>query len=79
MWDTVAEAGQCRLSGHKGIVTQVKFMRDYNILISSSKDTFIKLWDLETKRCFKTLTGYRTEVVYIHELYIVCLNGFTIN
>ena len=33
-----------------------------NIVISSSKDTFVKLWDLTTQHCFKTLTGHLGEV-----------------
>lgn len=28
----------------------------------SSKDTFIKFWDLDTQHCFKTVLGHRTEV-----------------
>lgn len=37
-------------------------MADHNLLISSSKDTGIKFWDLDTNYCFKTLLGHRTEV-----------------
>lgn len=62
MWDTVAESGLCRLQGHKGPITKVAFMDNQNVLISSSKDTFVKFWDLSTQHCFKTLTGHRTEV-----------------
>lgn len=58
----MAEAGLMRLSGHKGPVTQVQFMSTRNIIVSSSKDTFIKLWDLETGHCFKTIAGHLTEV-----------------
>ena len=28
----------------------------------SSKDTFVKFWDLDTQHCFKTLVGHKTEV-----------------
>ena len=31
-------------------------------LLISSKDTFIKFWDLDTKHCFYTLVGHRSEV-----------------
>ena len=33
-----------------------------NILVSSSKDTFVKFWDLSVQHCFKTLAGHVTEV-----------------
>lgn len=62
VWDTVAETGICRLSGHKGPITQLTFMNHQSILISSSKDAFIKFWDLDTHHCFKTLVGHKTEV-----------------
>lgn len=62
VWDTVAETGLCRLSGHKGPITQLTFMSQHPILITGSKDSFVKFWDLETQHCFKTLVGHRTEV-----------------
>ena len=62
VWDTVAERGLHRLSGHKGVITKVAFLHDRNILVSSSKDTFVKFWDLDTTHCFKTLVGHRAEV-----------------
>lgn len=37
-------------------------MSTQNVLITSSKDTFVKFWDLDTQHCFKTLIGHRTEV-----------------
>ncbi|XP_044726844.1 WD repeat-containing protein 3 [Chrysoperla carnea] len=67
IWDSVADAGVCRLSGHKDQITQIIFMRKrnnkyVNVLISASKDTFIKFWDLQTNHCFQTLTAHKTEV-----------------
>lgn len=64
VWDTVAETGLCRLRGHRGPVTQIAFMTTRSVLISGSKDTFVKFWDLDTQHCFKTLTGHRTEVMH---------------
>lgn len=40
-------------------------MKEHNIIISSSKDTFVKFWDLDTEHNFKTLTGHRSEVRYL--------------
>lgn len=62
VWDTVAEVGVCRLMGHRGPVTQLAFMTKEPVLLSSSKDTFVKFWDLNTHHCFRTLTGHHTEV-----------------
>lgn len=57
--------GLCRLVGHRGPITTLQFMQQQPVLISSSKDTFVKFWDLDTQHCFKTLVGHRTEVRYI--------------
>lgn len=62
LWDVVAETGIARFSGHKGIVTSVLFINGKNCIVSSSKDTFVKFWDIETKHCFKTLGGHQMEV-----------------
>lgn len=37
-------------------------MSKENVLISASRDSFVKFWDLSTQHCFKTLTGHQTEV-----------------
>ena len=34
----------------------------YWFLIISSKDSFVKFWDLDTQHCFLTLVGHRSEV-----------------
>ena len=62
IWDVVTESGLHRLTGHKGIVTQVCYLKEFNVLVSSSKDSFVKFWDLDTSHCFKTLVGHRSEV-----------------
>lgn len=53
-----------RLRGHKGAVTQCRFLlnAEHNVLVSTSKDTFVKFWDLNIQHCFKTLIGHRSEV-----------------
>jgi len=82
VWDIVAEKGLARLSGHKGLVTQLAFLPERNILVSASKDTFVKFWDLDTNHCFKTLIGHCTEVssyvainnlVHIHAINLTCV------
>lgn len=32
------------------------------LLLYSSKDSFVKWWDLDTQHCFKTMVGHRSEV-----------------
>ncbi|XP_035778768.1 WD repeat-containing protein 3-like [Anopheles albimanus] len=61
--DVVAHEGKCRLPGHTAPITQVCFMQRYqDVVVSSSKDTQIKFWNLETQCCFKTIVDHRTEV-----------------
>ena len=63
VYDVVSESGMFRLKGHKHVVTQVQFLPSHSdVLISSSRDSFIKFWDLKTQHCFKTVTGHKTEV-----------------
>ena len=40
-----------------------KIIAIYNVVfVFSSKDSFVKWWDLDTQHCFKTLVGHRSEV-----------------
>lgn len=61
--DVVAQSGKCRLVGHNAPITEACFMQKYHdVVISSSKDTHIKFWNIETQSCFKTIVDHRTEV-----------------
>ncbi|XP_013112970.2 WD repeat-containing protein 3 [Stomoxys calcitrans] len=63
--DVVEQAGRQRLIGHNAPVTDAHFMERFNeqsIVVSCSKDTQIKFWNLETQFCFKTIVDNRTEV-----------------
>lgn len=72
VWDAVAETGLYRLRGHRDGVTDVVFLgggagagsgvRLRNGLASCSKDTLVKLWDLDTQSCVQTVVGHRGEV-----------------
>lgn len=46
-------------------------MKDHNIIISCSKDTFVKFWDLDTEHNFRTLVGHRTEVNKYNKYMII--------
>jgi U3 small nucleolar RNA-associated protein 12 len=68
----VAETGLGRLSGHKGVVTAAVFMKTKQILISASKDSYIKVWDLDASHCFHTLAAHVTEVMEKSFERIIC-------
>ena len=50
------------LSGHTHWVWSVAFSPDGNTLVSSSSDRTLKLWDVQTGDCTKTLTGHTQPV-----------------
>ena len=60
VWDVISETGRARLKGHKGGITNALFVGDF--VVSSSKDTFVRLWDLSVQKCIQTLIGHRHEV-----------------
>ncbi|TFK28833.1 WD-repeat-containing protein [Coprinopsis marcescibilis] len=75
VWDVVAEAGLYRLRGHRDQITAIHFISVSDaqkpssstagapgLLLTSSKDTFIKLWDLATHHCIQTIVAHRSEV-----------------
>jgi U3 small nucleolar RNA-associated protein 12 len=70
VWDTVAEVGLFRLRGHRGPVTSIRFIPHPTLevtshpgyLVSSSRDTYLKLWDLSTQHCIQTVVVGRGEV-----------------
>ncbi|KAJ6515988.1 WD-repeat-containing protein [Mycena sanguinolenta] len=74
VWDVVAEAGLYRLRGHRDQVTALQFITTSDnlpststasasgLLLSASKDTFLKLWDLSTQHCVQTIVAHRSEV-----------------
>ena len=50
-------------------------MNDDGMFSNSSKDTFVKLWDLDTYHCFQTVVGHKSEVteVFVYECCVgVC-------
>ncbi|CAO0794673.1 unnamed protein product [Mucor circinelloides] len=75
IWDIISESGLYRLKGHKDQITCLAFLDPKKIddetdvgvsnegyVLSSSKDTLIKLWDLSAQYCRETLVGHRSEV-----------------
>lgn len=73
VWDIVAEAGLFRLRGHRDQITAARFLTSSvlsyaptsissGFLLTSSKDTFLKLWDLSNQHCIQTLVAHRSEI-----------------
>ena len=76
VWDLTAETGLFRLRGHRDAITQLRFIGGGGLvggavggsgdeelkLLSGSKDTLLKVWDLEQQRCIETVVGHRAEV-----------------
>ncbi|KAJ1417352.1 WD40-repeat-containing domain protein, partial [Ochromonadaceae sp. CCMP2298] len=72
VWDLVTFTALCRLRGHKDVVTALKMVSLDNdcaaqlgstrLLVSASKDTLLKVWDVDTQVCVQTVVGHRCEV-----------------
>ncbi|KAI0091918.1 WD40 repeat-like protein [Irpex rosettiformis] len=75
LWDVVAEAGMFRLRGHRDQITAIQFISAASasvpsaststapgFLLTSAKDTFLKLWDLFTQHCLQTVVAHRSEI-----------------
>ncbi|KAK9365942.1 WD40-repeat-containing domain protein [Lipomyces kononenkoae] len=77
VWDLISEVGLCRLRSHKDQITGLEFVQSIgdatemkadeedmsasNWLVSTSKDGFIKLWDLASQHCVETHVAHRGE------------------
>lgn len=69
VWDLIAEVGMYRLKGHKDQITRLAFLKGPEEedtspggwLISTGKDTLIKLWDLSTQHCVETHVAHQGE------------------
>ncbi|CAG8512706.1 7541_t:CDS:10 [Ambispora leptoticha] len=77
VWDIVGEVGLYRMRGHKDQITAIRFLQrplegreksndesslSPGFLLSSSKDTLLKLWDLNTQHCIETVVAHRNEI-----------------
>lgn len=64
VWDQVAAQGLVRFREHKDAVTALAFLEtdDRKLLISVSKDTLLKVWDVDNKYCMQTIVGHRSEI-----------------
>lgn len=58
----ISETGVCRLKGHRDMITSLVFIEEYNLLLSTSKDTLLKAWSIDGQYCVDTFIGHRTEI-----------------
>ncbi|KAI8839624.1 WD40-repeat-containing domain protein [Chytridium lagenaria] len=68
VWDVLSESGLCRLRGHRDQITGIRFLQaslgargNCDHLVSTSKDTLLKFWDLKTHHCVETVVAHRGE------------------
>ena len=66
VWDLIGEVGLYRLRGHKDQITSVRFLSSNSeiqsatdedvetFLISTGKDSLVKIWDLSSQHCVET-------------------------
>eukprot|EP00818_Percolomonas_sp_WS_P000897 CAMPEP_0117435616 /NCGR_PEP_ID=MMETSP0759-20121206/574_1 /TAXON_ID=63605 /ORGANISM="Percolomonas cosmopolitus, Strain WS" /LENGTH=981 /DNA_ID=CAMNT_0005227171 /DNA_START=299 /DNA_END=3242 /DNA_ORIENTATION=- len=50
------------LRGHKNAITGLTYIPQENVLISSSKDMLLKVWELDTQHCVQTLIDTQHEI-----------------
>ncbi|CAG8534966.1 1195_t:CDS:10 [Dentiscutata erythropus] len=74
IWDVIGEVGLFRMRGHKDQITAIRFLckpqlggviseeTPHGYILSSSKDTLLKLWDLSTQHCMETVVAHRSEI-----------------
>ncbi|KAG0144824.1 hypothetical protein CROQUDRAFT_659511 [Cronartium quercuum f. sp. fusiforme G11] len=77
IWDTAAETGQFKLRGHNNRITALVFVAApthtpdpsssttlpsaSTHLLTTSQDTYLKLWDLQTQHSIESVVAHRTE------------------
>jgi len=60
--DTVPQQLKCTLSGHRQAITHVQFHPLYAVLVSSSEDTTLRVWEPESGSLERILKGHTDSV-----------------
>lgn len=76
MWDLVGEVGLYKLRSHKDAISGL-WLQDDNWVVSTSKDGFIKVWDLKTQQCIETHIAHTGEcwALGIYDDFVVTTSG----
>lgn len=72
IWDLVGEVGLYKLRSHKDAITGL-WLQDDSWLVSTSKDGFIKVWDLKTQQCVETHIAHTGEcwALGVHDDFVI--------
>lgn len=65
VWDLVSFSAIARFHDHKDAVTALAFVSNgptQKLIVSTSKDALVKVWDLDTRHCIQTIVGHRAEI-----------------
>lgn len=64
LWDLAGENGVFRVPAHNDVVTSVLLLKQEtrDIIVSSSKDGLVRVYDVSTQHCLQTVVGHRAEV-----------------
>eukprot|EP00917_Polyrhabdina_sp_WS-2016_P027758 GHVP01059280.1.p1 GENE.GHVP01059280.1~~GHVP01059280.1.p1 ORF type:complete len:800 (+),score=147.18 GHVP01059280.1:172-2571(+) len=63
IWNTSEDSPVIRLKGHKGSITDVVFIHNDETLLSTSKDSSLRVWNIETGECMQVLSEARSEIL----------------
>ena len=67
------------LRGHVAPVYQICWSSDSRMLISASKDSTLKIWDIKTKKIKFDLPGHLDEVEILYIIYTyICICNISI-
>ena len=62
IWDAEAQTCLHVLSGHQGVIWNVKFSPTGDRIVSTSFDGTVRVWDVQTGECLQTLAGHQSFV-----------------
>ncbi|KAL0244514.1 hypothetical protein GEMRC1_008598 [Eukaryota sp. GEM-RC1] len=71
IWDMATERGQCRLKGHSSAISGISFISNSSsYILTSSRDTTIRLWDFSLVYCLSVIVGHRVELWGLDSVYL---------
>lgn len=59
IWDTKSARPTLRLREHRGVVSDMCYSNDRDVLFTGSSDNTIKMWDLKKEKSLHTFLGHR--------------------
>ena len=77
IWDRNTKILRSQLSGHTDFVNSINLNSEGTLIVSASKDKTIKIWDIKSGVCLKTLYGHTGEVinaVFLDDKHIVSVS-----